>query len=139
MGRKPDTPHAKTIVSRDRGLHPMLAQSQLPEQQQEQRLITLGKIDIGLMRDNRDECNAALDWHFASEPPLTWQSNVSELDINPRIINAAQDHGIETLAQLRAAIWDGRFLAIPNMGPRQAEACLKAMAGIGQMIADWCI
>lgn len=138
MGRKPE-PHARTIVSRDRGLHPMLAQAQLPEQQQEQRQITLGKIDIGLMRGNRDQCDAALDWHFSAEPALTWQSSVAELEVNPRIINAAQAHGIETVAQLREAIWDGRFLAIPNMGPRQAEACLKAMKGIGRPVVDWCI
>ena len=123
---------------KDRGRSPLVVQLQTQECDQIDR--TLSRVEIGLRRGCEDECHATIEEHFREVPPLTWQSNVAEFkELGSRIINALQTHDINTAAELKKAIWDGRVIAIPNVGPKELQRCLRALDGIGRVALDWVI
>ena len=116
----------------------MLAQIQSQELDLIDR--TLGAVEIGLRRHCGEEAHAAIDRHFTETPPLTWESSVAEIDeLGQRIINTCQLHGIDTAKQLREAIWTGRFAALPNVGPKEMQRCVRALDAIGRLVRDWVI
>ncbi|MCI0350350.1 MAG: hypothetical protein L0Z53_13075 [Acidobacteriales bacterium] len=122
----------------DRGKQPLQVQLRTQECDQIER--TLGRVEIGLRRHCAEECHAGIDEHFQDSPPVTWQSNVAELvELGPRIINALQSHDINTAAELKKAVWDGRAIAIRNFGPKELQRCLRALDAIGQQVLDWVI
>ncbi len=51
-------------------------------------------------------------------------------DIGPKLAARIYDElGIETLAELEAASWDGRLARVPGMGPKRIRAVRESLAG----------
>jgi hypothetical protein len=99
----------------------------------------LAGIELSLRRRNPDEARAWIDRHACFEEPLTWESSVLDLDLSKSLKTRLRRAGIKTTGDLRAAIKSCRMFAIPNVGPRDCERCIRAIESIGKVALDWVI